>query len=262
MKIISKHKDFYDYLVGIYGEDEKLVFDRRQKFDERPEIYCLQLSNFTSHYLKASHYVWHALLFVGHALVHVFKSDIGEIFTSFDLTDDKGNQLDNPQIAKIFDDRIDWYGYRGLEIYLNGQCFEMFSYFGFEHIRQFHQLSQETFLNRKDATLYQALKKKYVAEHKKSDCDKVFDHAPILLIASKDNNGKIRYGINHSNDIFVNPILQEMGMYFDPTFVWQKVSEYLGTLRMADEVSPPVPNDDKIVNKGFDVKRSFRPKMK
>lgn len=32
MKIISPrgHKDYYDYLSGIYGEDEKAVFDRRQ----------------------------------------------------------------------------------------------------------------------------------------------------------------------------------------------------------------------------------------
>jgi hypothetical protein len=29
MKIIDKKRDFYDYLVGIYGIDEKLVLDRR-----------------------------------------------------------------------------------------------------------------------------------------------------------------------------------------------------------------------------------------
>lgn len=29
MIIISKEKDFYDYFVGIYGRDEKKVFDRR-----------------------------------------------------------------------------------------------------------------------------------------------------------------------------------------------------------------------------------------
>lgn len=29
MKIISKYKDYYDYLKGIYGEDEKLILDRR-----------------------------------------------------------------------------------------------------------------------------------------------------------------------------------------------------------------------------------------
>lgn len=32
MKIISKYKDYYDYLKGIYGEDNKLVLDRRDGF--------------------------------------------------------------------------------------------------------------------------------------------------------------------------------------------------------------------------------------
>ena len=31
MKIISKFKDYYDYLQGIYGIDDKLVLDRRSK---------------------------------------------------------------------------------------------------------------------------------------------------------------------------------------------------------------------------------------
>ena len=30
MKIISKYKDYYDYLSGIWGEDPKLVLDRRE----------------------------------------------------------------------------------------------------------------------------------------------------------------------------------------------------------------------------------------
>ena len=29
MKIISKYKDYYDYLTGIYGVDDKIVLDRR-----------------------------------------------------------------------------------------------------------------------------------------------------------------------------------------------------------------------------------------
>ena len=33
MKILSprNNKDYYDYLTGIYGMDEKAVFDRRKK---------------------------------------------------------------------------------------------------------------------------------------------------------------------------------------------------------------------------------------
>lgn len=30
MKIISKYKDYYDYLVGVYGVDNKIVLDRRR----------------------------------------------------------------------------------------------------------------------------------------------------------------------------------------------------------------------------------------
>jgi hypothetical protein len=33
MKIISKYKDYYDYLQGIYGVDEKLVLDRRVDYN-------------------------------------------------------------------------------------------------------------------------------------------------------------------------------------------------------------------------------------
>jgi len=36
MKIISKHKDYYDYLVGIYGIDEKMVYNRRTNALEKP----------------------------------------------------------------------------------------------------------------------------------------------------------------------------------------------------------------------------------
>lgn len=30
MLIISKYKDYYDYLAGVYGEDSKLILDRRE----------------------------------------------------------------------------------------------------------------------------------------------------------------------------------------------------------------------------------------
>lgn len=33
MKIIDRHKDIYDYLTGVYGEDPLIVLDRRQKGD-------------------------------------------------------------------------------------------------------------------------------------------------------------------------------------------------------------------------------------
>lgn len=46
MKIISKYKDYYDYLVGIYGEDPKLVLDRREGTSIIPsEVFALCIGN-------------------------------------------------------------------------------------------------------------------------------------------------------------------------------------------------------------------------
>lgn len=36
MKIISKYKDYYDYLMGVYGMDEKIVYERK---DEKSGMY-------------------------------------------------------------------------------------------------------------------------------------------------------------------------------------------------------------------------------
>lgn len=39
MKIISKYKDYYDYLQGIYGVDEKLILDRTKGTSKLNNIY-------------------------------------------------------------------------------------------------------------------------------------------------------------------------------------------------------------------------------
>lgn len=47
MKIISKHKDYYDYLVGIYGEDPLIILDRRDydlpDFSDRDQLVDLYI---------------------------------------------------------------------------------------------------------------------------------------------------------------------------------------------------------------------------
>jgi len=53
-----------------------------------------------------------------------------------------------------------------------------------------------------------------------------------------------------------------MGLYLDADFVWQSLVEFLSAKKDAQAPAGAIPNDIKIVSKGFDVKRSFRPKMK
>lgn len=46
MKIISKHKDYYDYLAGIYGIDPLKVYDRRTEHLVKPETNSLSLETY------------------------------------------------------------------------------------------------------------------------------------------------------------------------------------------------------------------------
>ena len=77
---------------------------------------------------------------------------------------------------------------------------------------------------------------------------------PLLLITS-DYRTK-------NQKVYINPNLQELGIYIDPDFVWQHIVQYLSDLKTQAEQSPELPNELKIDSKGFDKKRSFRPKMK
>lgn len=45
MKLISKYKDYYDYLQGIYGIDELIVYDRRGEIQEPSEFYPINSFN-------------------------------------------------------------------------------------------------------------------------------------------------------------------------------------------------------------------------
>ena len=77
---------------------------------------------------------------------------------------------------------------------------------------------------------------------------------PLLLI-TRDYRTK-------NQKVYINPSLQELGVYIAPDFVWQHIVQYLSDLKTQAEQSPELPNDLKIDSKGFDKKRSFRPKMK
>lgn len=77
---------------------------------------------------------------------------------------------------------------------------------------------------------------------------------PLLLI-TRDYRTK-------NQKVYINPSLQELGVYIAPDFVWQHIVQYLSDLKTQAEQSPELPNELKIDSKGFDKKRSFRPKMK
>ena len=170
----------------------------------------------------------HSALYVGTALVHLFATR-SKIYTHWDFEDPDDWHYN------LFDL---WYGNRyalmndGKEIritsYLSATCDTL--------LEQMEAPREQNIFQLEDRPPWLVLK------------------SPLLLIYNKDHRG------NNRATHYVN--LQELGIYIDPDFVWQHIVQYLSDLKTQAEQSPELPNELKIDSKGFDKKRSFRPKMK
>ena len=225
MKIISKFKDYYDYKVAEYGIDENLVYDRRLPAGVgigSPQRSWITLEN------AADDEALHSALYVGTAFVHLFATP-SKIYTHWDFADPDDWHYN------LFDL---WYGNRyalmndGKEIritsYLSATCDTL--------LEQMEAPREQNIFHLEDRPPWLVLK------------------SPLLLIYNKDHRG------NNRATHYVN--LQELGIYIDPDFVWQHIVQYLSDLKTQAEQSPELPNELKIDSKGFDKKRSIRPKMK
>ena len=225
MKIISKFKDYYDYKVAEYGTDENLIYDRRLPAGVgvgTPQRSWITLDD------VADDEALHSVLYVGNELVHLFATP-SKVYTHWDFADPED------WLYSIYDL---WYGDRyvlmndGKEIRiiscLSATCDTFLEQIEAPRERNIFQLE--------DQSPWLVLK------------------SPLLLIFNKDPRG------NNRATHYVN--LQELGVYLDPDFVWQHIVQYLSDLKTQAEQSPELPNELKIDSKGFDKKRSFRPKMK
>lgn len=189
MKIISKYKDYYDYLVGIYGEDPKIVLDRRD-FSKQ------ELGN-EAHFKificgKVVEGVWKNNQFY-------YRNDIkniGKQHKYFSWL----HSIDKVVTIKI-NDKITNVRY---DVYEDGENFNI-----------------------------------------KYNC-------PILC---ETNYG----GIERF------PILKDINFHkvFNSQEIYKMISDWLSDRITEKELtSDNISNEQKILNKGFDLKTSFRPKMK
>jgi len=115
VKIISKFKDNYDFMVSKYGLDETLIYDRRNStLVAADELWKLNEIDQIDFERKLGGYrfaggkfinlnktdindvprLLHSIIFIGKKLVHIFAAD-GKIYTSLDLkeTDNKTGVL-------------------------------------------------------------------------------------------------------------------------------------------------------------------------
>nr|WP_314564194.1 hypothetical protein [uncultured Campylobacter sp.] len=250
MKIISKFKDNYDFMVSKYGLDETLVYDRRNStLVAADELWKLNQIDQIDFEQKLGGYrftdgkfinlnktdvnevprLLHSIIFIGQNLVHIFAAR-GKIYTSLDL-----KETDNKTKILTFND-----GFRAYPV------------------SQFRQTSD--YATRKDilldikyplgATCEKSLKN-IVRGGKAISADEILN-APIVLFKKTKT----------TDFVAINPQLSAMGLYIDADFVWQNLVEFLSAKKDASTPVGAIPNDIKIAGNGFDVKRSFRPKMK
>nr|WP_314748139.1 hypothetical protein [uncultured Campylobacter sp.] len=243
MKIISKFKDNYDFMVSKYGLDETLVYDRRNSTPVRAdELWNLSqadkpfLENAGSRYkvrvgkdgkLSTDFYagkdlpkLLHSVIFIGKNLVHIFAAE-GKIYTDFDLAENEREDM-----------------------YFNGDILTFKDGF-FAYIASRFE---------SDILRFAALRASDPAALGSADRASERENlsAPIVLFKRTQT----------TDFVAINPQLSAMGLYLDADFVWQSLVEFLSAKKDAEAPVGAVPNEIKIASKGFDAKRSFRPKMK
>ena len=202
MSIISKYKDYYDYLQGIYGIDEKLILDRRSYIG----------LPYTPSSQKLIFYI------AGYIIEGYWDEDVNICTFGTDLVkfDRHTNKCYIPPLRTNRD--------YSKSIWLHGKQF------GWLYGGDWY---------------YTNLVKDVNNTNEQENC-------PILL-KSWSNGRFIKY-----------PILKDFNLpsYISAEKMYNMLSEWLSNQITKREQISEMSDVLKIESKGFDTKRSFRPKMK
>lgn len=201
MKIISKYKDYYDYLVGIYGEDNKLVLDRREK-----EEFLLPTID-------------KIIIYIADYTIEGLVTEKKDILY--------GDQL-KPYIIDSNKRKKHWYNY---------------SWLSKHYIRDYNQSYHIKYKNHEDWYYLNPIK--------------------TNLKTNTNNNCPIIIEINKR--LFKYPKLEPLKVpsILSADKAYKILYEWLSNQINEKEKQIKEPdNKTKIINKGFDIKTSFRPNIK
>lgn len=201
MKIISKYKDYYDYLSGIYGEDNKLILDRRNK-----ENYTLPHIDKITFYIAG--YVIEGLIDENDNIYY------GDNLKQFIV--DKNNRKNWWKKWKW----LSTHNKRNYDKSYHIKYKDEENWYYLEPIKDMEDINQKT-------------------------------NCPILL--------KTIYGL------YKYPKLSDFNLasFISAETIYQWLSEWLSNqITKREKQIKEIPDSLKIENKGFDKKKSFRPKMK
>lgn len=201
MKIISKYKDYYDYLTGIYGIDEKLILDRREK-----EAYLLPSIGKITLYIA------------GYIIEGLIKEN--------------GQFVYGQYLKKYIVDKY------------KTRCWQ----------KKWRWLSTHMERN---------YDKSYHVKYKNDEDWYYLEPLKDLENTNKIHNCPILLKIN--NKFYKYPKLDKLNLskFILAKNIYQWLSEWLSNqITEKEKEIKELPDSFKIENKGFDKKKSFRPKMK
>lgn len=217
MKIISKYKDYYDYLVGIYGSDTKLILDRTkaEKIDisryNNGTILKLILANKEYHGIYYNHKVY-------------WPNEVDQLFT-----------ICTSKSA----------GWRLPKHHNDADCI---------------------IINLNDKFNLTPSANNYISliNGRTVDCNDIC--TMTISYVKYSYRSRFSYILGHNdNNIIHYPILSDINFYtrLSPEECWIEISNFLSNKISSMELqSTPIDNDIKIQSAGFDLKTSFRPKIK
>lgn len=257
MKIISKLKDYYDYLQGILGQDELVVYDRRDAFpiDPTKKWGCewnMQYPSRCSDYQNSNIEKW-------------FRKEV--IYG-----DKKRENVKRYNTKKVLDYRkqeeetkdMGWEKRHRTENAwgntLEGQVYHFVLEVGYHH----YYFEVERYIDDEDDT---RLHLNYgLVEKKDIERDKKISYAPVCLCPVEHK----RYHWLGGDDGFYttdgdreqkidNPILYStyIPKFIDAYEMWNNIYEYISSLRDKEIVDTRT-NEQHIESHGFDKKISFR----
>lgn len=206
MKVISKYKDYYDYLVSVYGIDEHLVLDRRVITKRDQVIISDEPKLFRE---KISFYIC-GMLIEGYR--------VGEDMYFFE------------ELRQFAKKQPEWYSRHRPSDIVTLEINTLLSHFPYDEFRT-------------------KMVKDIHEVNRKNDC-------PVLVSAHQ------RRPEEHTMPF---PKLSDYGIprVLPADDIFKMLTQWLSDRKSAAEnVETKVTDEQKIQNKGFDKKRSFRPKMK
>lgn len=251
MKILDKRKDYYDYLQGIYGIDELVVYDRRDSFPIDVSKPICDRGTYCRDYYNANCDRWfrREILFDDEKRMEkkYYQSSSAIKKRERELEDkkrqdalSKGHKPPKPTLPTNIKE---------------GKIFHFVLEVGFYH----YYFEVERYIDDNDDS---KLVLKYVLFDKiRVDKDKRLSYAPMSIVPATKLYYRDKFRITDENreQLIKNPILYAtyIPKCIEAKDIWNELYEYISSLRDKEFVDSRT-NDQHIESHGFDKKISFR----